>query len=103
MIVRVELDPLIKPGHMAQAVASFQKVNEYVERTYGVTGQMFIVGYGVNVMGGTRLSWDFPSGDVFATFTANQDPEWVGLLAEVTAPDGPWVLPTSRQMFAQVA
>ena len=101
MIVRVELTTEVKPGRMAD-VAQMQQANRIVERMAGVTGQLFIVAFGQNAFGGIRMYYDFPSNEAVGRFNDMVDVEWTALVGAVMSPDGPWVLPVSRQQLVQI-
>jgi hypothetical protein len=103
-MLRVEVSIDVKPGRLEDAVADMLVVNEATQRLAGVTGQMFVVGWGANVFGGVRLTWDFPSHEALGRWedAASTDPAFQELMGRVTGADSAWVVPAPRELLTQI-
>ena len=68
MSVYVHIPVGIRPGRVADAITDMQEVNTITKRLAGVTGQMRLVSYGGDALGGARLIWEFESNELLRIF-----------------------------------
>jgi hypothetical protein len=103
-VYRVEISVAMKPGRLEDAIADIHAANEATQRLAGITGQMFVVYYGAQAYGGTRLTYDFDSAEALGRFDtiSISDPAMLALGAKITAENSAWIMPAAREALLQI-